>query len=369
MEIINKIKKESLKCYIAYVKYCVALFFVFTVGFFLLRFPEKTSDGIREGLEISAQVLIPTLFPFLVFSSLIVNSDLCTSLSSHFEKITKLLFSQSEQCFAVFLMSLVGGYPVGAGMIKSLYEKGEITRDEGQRMLLFCFNTAPAFAISTVGFGMLKSQRMGVVINISVILSALIIGILTRFIKTDEGYYKKQTEIFPKYSFSQNLVNSVSQSINSIFMICAWVMLFTCIISLSDIVTDNETVKNFICSVCEVTSGCKFLYDKVPIPVLAGIISFGGLCTHLQIMSAIVVLKLKYVHFLVSRIIGAALSMVICQVIINVFPQSTQVISIGQKPVYTEHVTSFAITAALLALCGLILIGDNYTFKLKHNNH
>ena len=351
-------------------RYCITVFVVFMVGFFLLCFPEKTTSGIKQGLEISAEVLIPTLFPFLVFSSLIVNSNLCMHLSSLFGRITKLLFGQSEHCFTVFIMSVIGGYPVGGSMVNSLYEKGDISRDEGQRMLLFCFNAAPSFVISTVGYGMLKSQKLGLIINISVILSSLIVGILTRFIKSDkQEYLKSSTGKNSNENFSQTLINSVSQSVNSMLMICTWVILFTCIINLSEIFTDSKIIRMLICSVCEVTTGCRNLCSDVPLPVIAGIISFGGLCTHLQVMSAIIKLKLRYLHFFTSRIIGAALSMVICQGIINIFPQAAQVVALGEKPIYTEYTTSFTITVALIVLCALMILGDNFTFIIENNKH
>ena len=227
-------------------------------------------------------------------------------------------------------------------------------------------NPSPAFTISTVGYAFLKSEVLGTVIFFSIVLASLIAGMVQKLIKSDNyDLLKSQPEKESNISISQLLTESVKSSIGSMLMICAWVILFSCIIKITDITVDNMNIKNFIFAISEVTTGCRALSQKISVPAVAGIISFGGLCTHLQVMPCILKLKLKYKYFLISRIIISSLSTVICQVLLNIIPEAVQTISIGDRPVYSDYSVSLGVTVSVIIMSLLLLIGDNHIAAAK----
>lgn len=351
-------------------KYTIVTFTVFSVGFLLLKFPAYTFSGVKEGLNISVQLLIPSLFPFLVFSCFVVNTQICTYLLKPFKKLAKIFFSLPEQVLTVLILSVVGGYPIGPEMIKGLYEKGDISQLQGKRMLLFCVNPSPAFVISTVGYAYLKSETIGAVVFLSVILASVFVGLLQRFLNSDE-YSLSCTIKNQNHStdFSHILIDSVRNAVGSMVMICAWVILFSGFIKIIDATVYSSAVKVFLYAACEVTAGCRALSGKVSTPAIAGILAFGGFCTHLQIMPCINKLKLKYKYFFTSRILTSALSTVLCKVLLDIVPESIQTVSIGNKPVNYSSGISFSIAVSVIIMSLLILIGDNYIFNIKNSDN
>ena len=163
----------------------------------------------------------------------------------------------------------------------------------------------------------------------------------------------------------QVLIKSVENSVESAIRICAWVLLFNCLLKVVDSTVIDSSVRLFIYGVCEVTAGCNLLSKSAPVPTIAGALAFGGICTHLQILPCIKKLNLKYKYFFTSRILISALSVIICKALISIFPESIQTVSIGNKPIYSSWGVSAGVTISIIILSLLILIGDNHIFKIR----
>ena len=99
--------------------------------FLTLINPTASKNGITNGLLLCGNVIIPSLFPFTVFSQLAYNT-LCEVNSKRtdfaFLKVFRLNFSG----FLILLMSLIGGYPVGAKLISKAYDNGKISRHNAE---------------------------------------------------------------------------------------------------------------------------------------------------------------------------------------------------------------------------------------------
>lgn len=365
MKTAEIVKNDLYKKHLFYFKYLMVFFIICLISFMLLRFPETAGQGISDGIDICLGTLIPSLYPFMIVSSLIINLNLFSFFEKCFSKAAEFIFGLPGKCLGVILMSLIGGFPIGGKMTKDLYEKGEISSCQGQRLLMFCVNPGPAFAISSVGFYMLGSKKIGLIIYLSLIVSSLIVGILTRFIVDDEDSYF--TEKFPESShrFSDSFVKSVSGGSSSMLSVCAWVISFSCINRLIEITPLSNSFKFFSYCILEVTNGCLVSSGNLPIPIIAGIIGFGGFCTHFQIMSAINTLKLKYKYFFASRIFCGALAVIICNFALKLFPVSYDVFSLGTLPQKVSTGESAAVSIGMLTLCGIFLIGDSFYIKIK----
>ena len=109
------------------------------------------TQGAYEGLLFCAQILIPSLFPFMVLSSFVVNCGISGILSRFLAPVTKSFFRLPGSAGVTILLSMFGGYPVGARGIRTLLDRGLITREEGARMLCFAVGAGPAFVIFAVG--------------------------------------------------------------------------------------------------------------------------------------------------------------------------------------------------------------------------
>lgn len=356
--------KESRNYTFFIMKYTAVCFAVFTVAFILLRFPEKAGRGVGDGINFCIYTLIPSLFPFTVLANFCTESGLTGRNSRLLGKITRLLFRLPAECAGVIFFSLIGGLPVGAKMTQSLYEKGAITKKQGQRLLLFCMNPGPAFAISYVGSKLLHSKELGVIIYFSVISATLLLGILTRFILEDdfESFSLLRVE---RCNFTTAFYTATVKSAKTLFEVCSWVVLFSCITELTEISGISGGTLLFVQSVTEMTRGCKIASESLGIPAIAGIIAFGGLCAHFQVSSALIRLKLPYKFFLSARIIASSFAVIICKGLLYLTPVASETISIGTKPARSENPASFFLSVMMILMSVLFLIGDDYRLKSK----
>ena len=150
--------KAIANSYTYALKYSVTAFLVFLTGVILLKFPEATGQGITNGIDLCLGTLLPSLLPFTVVSSMIVNLDILNLSEKVFDKISYALLRLPGKSIGIVLLSFLGGYPIGGQIIKELCQRNELSKEEGKRLLLFCVNPGPAFVISSVGFYMLGSK-------------------------------------------------------------------------------------------------------------------------------------------------------------------------------------------------------------------
>lgn len=345
-------------------KYCICVFAVFTLAAITLIFPSQSANGVRNGLELCFRTVIPSLFPFMVISSFLVQSNLTSKLDRISGRLTYFLFRQPSCTGSVIFLSLISGFPVGTELVRQLYDSKKITKSQGQRLLLFCVNPGPAFVISCVGVQILGSQKIGVILFASVTLSSVILGILTRFmvIPEDEA---ESVRITDNPRLSQSLVAAVSKSTNSVLMICGWVIVFSTISSLLQTAGLSEGFALFLDCILEVTNGCYRAVGTFPVSVVAGIISWSGFCVHCQVMPAIIKLRLNYKYFATGRIICGALACVICSFLLNIFCPDTAVIKLNYDNISAKKPEFLPVSLGLFAMCALFLIGDSVRIRLK----
>lgn len=322
----------------------------------LLTMPEKAAEGVRKGLDICAVSVIPSLFPFMALSAFLINSRLCLLRGKTADIVGKKLFNLPGCALSVILMSLTGGFPVGASMTEKLLLQGEITKNQAQRMMLFCVNAGPAFIIGTVGISMLSSISAGTVILISLIISSLAVGFFSSLISDGEYAPPKDYKTEAPPEFSQAFTRSVADAAASMFSICAWVILFSCVNSFTDLLSVSESGKIFIKSVLEVTTGSFAAAGKVSLPVMCLIIGFGGFSVHCQVMGCVMESGMKPSLFLAARIINGAIAAMACAVILEFFPVAETVMSNAAESIPKAYSASMPAAAGLLIMGGLLIL-------------
>ena len=201
----------------------------------LMLYPQESMQAARDGLALCGNVIIPSLFPFFVLSSLVVELGLAGYLGRMLEGVMRPLFNVSGVCASAFALGFVGGYPVGARTAIDLYQKGMCTRTEAERLLAFCNNSGPAFILGVVGAGVFASSRVGVLLYLAHALASACIGVLFRFYKAAPGGQKAQPRPQPQFHaqrFSTAFTGSIKSSFLSTLNICAFVIFFTVVIKL-----------------------------------------------------------------------------------------------------------------------------------------
>lgn len=153
----------------------------------LLAASETAAQAVREGLALCGGSVIPALFPFLVVSRLFVATGSAAALGRLLAPLTRRVLGVSGPGGTAVLLGLLGGYPVGAQTAGELVRTGAVSRQEGQRLLLFCNNCGPAFALGVAGVGCFGSLRAGAWLWLIHVSAAVLTALLTRSTSSPEG--------------------------------------------------------------------------------------------------------------------------------------------------------------------------------------
>lgn len=137
---------------------------------------------------LCGDLIIPSLFPFFILSTLTVSLGFSSLLGRLLEPMMQPLFHQNGTGASALVLGFIGGYPVGAKTVCSLYQERLCTREQAQCLLAFCNNSGPAFIIGGAGIAIFQSARAGFVLMAIQILSALLVGMLFRPKKKERAF-------------------------------------------------------------------------------------------------------------------------------------------------------------------------------------
>ena len=348
MNVFNRLKK------------ILPFFLTITAIFFLLVDRNSVVVGIRQGLTVCSEVLIPSLFPFMVLSAFAVNSGLADirsrPLQMFFEKVLKI----PCECLSALIFGFVGGYPVGASVTAALCGKSIIDTSIAKRLFSCCVNAGPAFIITAVGTVMLGNTTAGVVLFFSVCSASVLTGVFFLFI-FGRGYEKKVNKVSAKMPLSESLIVSVSDSCNRMIGMCGWVVVFS---AFTSIVTAHVKglVATYFLVFSEVTSGVEYATEAGGLPLAAACISFGGICVMCQLLPSVKQCGIKVYEYLIFRIVNSVFSFFITKTILLFVDIPVSVYASYDAEFRSSSVLS---VVALLAMCA-VFIYDVSSDRLKN---
>ena len=318
--------------------------------------PDVMISGLRKGLTVCGSSVIPSLFPFMVVSDFLVRSGFSSVAGRKLAPVTQTVFRLSGAAGCAIIMSLIGGFPVGAKMTAQLYENGEITQRQGRRMLLFCVNAGPAFVIGTVGTVMLSSRRAGLVLFISLTVTSLFIGVLSAF------FDKKPNEkiINENKKFTENfnagvIAESVNVSVQVILSICGWILLFSGLNAFILHLPFRAAIP-WLIMLTEVTNGCLEASSRFPACVLALVLGWSGMAVHCQLLPYLDALEMKLSHFWTGRLIAGGLATAVAYLLFKLFPCEVSVFSSAAQITAAPYSVSAPAAAAMLVLSAVMLL-------------
>ena len=260
----------------------------------LLLWREAVSAVMVKTVHLCTQVLLPSLFPYIVLSSLLMSSGIVQRIAPHLERMTQYLFGLPGSCAAAVLLGAVGGYPVGAKTAASLYQQGVCRKEDALTALRFCNNAGPAFLISAVGSGLLGDKRLGILLYGLHLISSMLIGLLFRENKDVVKLYNITDKKAPNTSLTSDFLQAVTGSFSAFLNVCAFVLLFSVIICLLKQLPLLSRLpplfQGLLSGVLELTSGTAALAAS-PLPkrclltVLSFLCGWGGLSVQLQTIS------------------------------------------------------------------------------------
>ncbi|MBP1737411.1 MAG: rane protein [Oscillospiraceae bacterium] len=309
----------------------------------LLLFPKEAIEAGKTGLTLCYNVIIPSLFPFFVLSSLVVELGLSGYLGRALERVMRPLFNVPGCCASAVALGFVGGYPVGAQTAIHLYEKGSCTKEEAERLLSFCNNSGPAFILGVVGAGVFSNSKIGITLYFAHAAASICVGILFRFYHRSSGRHRGrpvQNRIEVTH-FTAAFVNSIKSALNSALNICAFVVFFTVVLRLlflsgvmgalagalaavfSPIGFTQEWAERFLTGVLEISSGVWSVSGTGSLSgrmsMAAFILGWAGISVHCQVLSFLGSSGLSPRSYLIGKLLHGVISAALVFAVTHIF--------------------------------------------------
>ena len=296
----------------------------------LLLFSNSNITAARNGLNLWAYSVVPSLFPFFIATELLYCTNLISFLEKRCSKFMKILFNLSGEATFPIIMGFISGYPTGAKIINELRINKKISKTEGEHLLTFTNNSGPLFIIGTVGTSIFCNRKIGLLLLITHILGALSVGFIFKFWKPNRKslFIKNKSTFENQVNISTVLVNSVSKSVITILNIGGFIVLFSVIISilenlgifnilanlLSKFEISSKSSIGLFSGILELTNGLKNLSiigtkNLNEIIILSSfLLGFGGLSVAMQVYSCISKSDLSIKPYLIGKLLHGLLA-------------------------------------------------------------
>ncbi len=279
-----------------------------------LVFSSSTAEFIKSGISLCLDTVIPSVFPFMVISALIISLGAGRDLGYVFSPPIRLIFGTSHAAACPIIIGLICGYPSGAFAAAAMYDGDEISKGELTRLLTFINVPGAAFVIGAIGEGMLSSKKLGVAIYFSVLMAAITVGIACRFFEKKTG----KSAVSPQYHDTpilQAIPTAIRSAAANMLTVSACVVTFSAvsglICSLPFMDSAPWWIKTAVTGFLEVSSGARAAsaLGGIYAPLIASsVCAWSGLSVQMQIISACRGRGISFVPFFVSKAVQAVLA-------------------------------------------------------------
>jgi len=292
----------------------------------------ETAAEAKSAVQFCLTVMIPSLYAFTVLSKLIISTNTYKLAGRPFSALSRYVLRMPADFFPVFLISQFAGYPIGAALISRMEEEGKISKSQAMDMLCFCIAPGPAYISAVATIAAPDVPKTGGYIFLAVAGANLFLALITSFTRKIPPKSNEKTNVTLS---SKVFTESVASGAESMTMICGMIIFmaalmgilgkagaFDAVSSLLSRVTKYPAAQiyPFVRSFLEISNLTRIsgAYDVI-IPMAAALLSFGGICVHMQIMS--VCERFSPVKALLCRIPCSAAAFIICRLIMpDYFP-------------------------------------------------
>lgn len=332
----------------------------------MLIHPGGSLDAALRGLAVWWDVLFPSLFPFFVISEIMLGFGIVHLFGALLDPLMRPLFNIPGSGGFVAAMGYVSGYPVGAKLTAKLREQNMISRVEGERLVAFTTSSDPIFLLGAVSVGFFHDASLGLVLALAHYGGGLMVGLLmsfhgrrgpgvvsdsadvpdadfTSYSKSPEGqghgrlrtalYAMAEARRSDGRTLGELLKSAVTSSLQLIIVVGGLVVFFNVLMELlarAGVMSALFSVTGRLLSLAgfpqelsaalvsglfEVTLGARSAGEAaagIPLQFKAAaaafILSWGGLSVHAQVASILNGTGLRYLPFMLARLVHALLA-------------------------------------------------------------
>lgn len=252
----------------------------------VIKFPNVIRNSAYSGMILCAKTIVPTLFPFMILSDLLLALSPNTG-TGFFSKACEKAFGIGAACTVAIVCGMICGFPIGAVCTKALYDSGTIDKKDAESLLATATVPSFAFVISGIGEGMLGNVRVGVYLWLSCVFAAITVGIIFKSREKKIPIVRK----IKKEPF--NMTSSIKKSGACAVGISSFIIFFSVILGVLNELIGNEYVMIALSAILEISNAgnAVILSEAIPfcakIPILGFALGFSGFSVMMQVMGVV----------------------------------------------------------------------------------
>ena len=292
------------------------LFAVLIILFLYLGIFINPSLIIESGISsinIFKTKLFPSVFPFFVLASLLLELGIATKISNKLTPIFKKLFHVEGNSSFIILVSIISGFPSGSKYIVESYKNKTIDRNTANYLLTFTHFANPLFILGTCGL-ILNNLSLAYKILIIQITSNIILGIILR---PKEIITSKKINNYQPKSLLEALPKAINDAIKLLLFMLGSITFFMFFSKLlTSFLSLNPFFETIITGILDMTSGISLVPSIDTTNYIRGLlvltfITFGSFSVHLQVLNNIKEEDLEYKYFFFGRIIETSIALLL----------------------------------------------------------
>ena len=296
------------------VKFAVPALLLTMIAGAIIIYPERYISCCLNGFIMWAECVLPSLFPFMVITLIMIKSGFAEKASLPLKKVTGL-FNLPPASAVCLLISICSGYPAGSRCLLEFYEKGCLSKRDMKKLSVLCSTSGPLFIIGSVGVRMFGDKSAGWKMLLAHFLSVLIIAlIISLFSKREQN---KQLQREPVKSdvlydsfYGAVISVAVAGGFIAFFSVTARIMSdFNFLIVFEKFIclfTDESIAKSVSLGLVEATIGCRelsALSGKLTLPFAGFLITFGGVSILMQQLAYLNKAGVKPLYFVFIKFV------------------------------------------------------------------
>lgn len=274
---------------------CLSLLLFFCLSL-MLRRADVATEYMRQGLRLCAHAILPSLFPFMVISELLVATGAGEWILAPLARPLGRILGLSRASASAVILGLLCGFPIGARCAILSYKSGKADKSECERAVACSAIPSAAFLISTVGATLWGNVKFGVLLYISAILSALLSGILLYGLKkrgkTEPPHSTQPTPAKMRFD-AKMFPSAIRSATKSTLLICAYVTFFSTLSGTVDMVFEglatNEMAHVLLSTFLEISGGTNAAagipHERFAKILTGAAVGWSGLSVHCQMLS------------------------------------------------------------------------------------
>lgn len=295
----------------------------------VLRNADAAVSYMGRGLSLCARTVIPSLFPFMVVSEMLVASGAGEALGRLFARLMRRVFGLSGAGASALFLGSMCGFPVGARTAVALLDQGAISKAECEHLLTFTCNPSSAFLITAVGVSLYGSRGLGVTLYGVVLGCGLLTGFLARFFL--RRHEPAEHPHFPsglRPIGMETFTGAVSTAATGMLTVCAYVVFFSALTGALGCMAAKWSGLGgkgytLLCGILEMTGGISeaaSLGGNAGLICTAAFAGWSGLSVHCQVMTLCGGRGLSFRPYIMAKAFQGILCGGVTAVILRWFP-------------------------------------------------